>query len=90
MAQRDSYSPFGFGEYDYDVVMGHASLYWDTGWYGLEAQLDAGRYLAGDWGATLSVQRHLRERLGDRRLRDADRRLRGRVRRRQLRQGHPR
>ena len=57
VAQRDTYSLFGFGEYDYDVVMGHASLYWDTGWYGLEAQLDAGRYLAGDWGATLSVQR---------------------------------
>ena len=38
-------------------VMGHASLYWDTGFYGLEAQVDAGRYLAGDWGATLSVQR---------------------------------
>ena len=57
VAQRDTYSWFGFGEYDYDVVMGHASLYWDTGWYGLEAQLDAGRYLAGDWGATLSVQR---------------------------------
>ena len=36
VAQRDSYSWFGFGEYDYDVVMGHASLYWDTGWYGLE------------------------------------------------------
>jgi hypothetical protein len=57
VAQRDSYSWFGFGEYDYDVVMGHASLYWDTGWYGLEVQLDAGRYLAGDWGGTLSVQR---------------------------------
>ena len=57
VAQRDSYSWFGFGEYDYDLVMGHASLYWDTGWYGLEAQLDAGRYLAGDWGATVSVQR---------------------------------
>ena len=57
VAQRDTYSWFGFGEYDYDVVMGHASLYWDTGFYGLEAQVDAGRYLAGDWGATLSVQR---------------------------------
>jgi Exopolysaccharide biosynthesis protein YbjH len=37
--------------------MGHASLYWDTGWYGLEAEVDAGRYLAGDWGATLTVSR---------------------------------
>ena len=57
VAQRDTYSWFGFGEYDYESVMGHASLYWDTGFYGLEAQVDAGRYLAGDWGATLSVQR---------------------------------
>ena len=42
---------------DYDVVTGHASLYWDTGWHGLEAQVDAGRYLAGDWGATFSLSR---------------------------------
>jgi hypothetical protein len=55
--QRDYYSPFGFGHYDYDVVTGHASVYWDTGWYGIETQLAAGRYLAGDWGATLFVSR---------------------------------
>ena len=55
--QRDFYSPFGFGYYDYDVVTGHASLYWDTGWYGVEAQLAAGRYLAGDWGGTLFLSR---------------------------------
>lgn len=60
VAQRDTYSWFGFGEFDYDVVMGHASLYWDTGFYGLEAQVDAGRYLAGDWGGTLTVQRMFR------------------------------
>ena len=34
VAQRDFYSPFGFGYYDYQVATGHASLYWDTGWYG--------------------------------------------------------
>ena len=34
--QRD-FDSLGFGYYDYDVVTGHASLYWDTGWYGLEA-----------------------------------------------------
>ncbi|MFT3974276.1 MAG: YjbH domain-containing protein [Amaricoccus sp.] len=55
--QRDFDSPFGFGHYDYDVVMGGASLYWNTGFEGIETQLYAGRYLAGDWGATLSVAR---------------------------------
>ncbi|HRO11747.1 YjbH domain-containing protein [Amaricoccus sp.] len=57
VAQRDPYSPFGFGYYDYQVATGHASVYWDTGWYGIETQLSAGRYLAGDWGATLAVSR---------------------------------
>jgi hypothetical protein len=54
--QRD-FEGLGFGYYDYDVAMGHASVYWDTGWYGLEAQFDAGRYLAGDWGGTFTLQR---------------------------------
>jgi len=35
---------------------GHLSAYYDVG-YGFHAQLDAGRYLAGDWGATLSIDR---------------------------------
>jgi len=52
-----NYEGLGFGYYDYDVVMGRTSLYWDTGWYGIEAQVDAGRYLAGDWGATLTLMR---------------------------------
>lgn len=39
------------------IGTGHVSLYWDTGWEGMEVQVDAGRYLAGDWGATLSVSR---------------------------------
>jgi len=46
----------GFGFRDYDVVTGHASLYYDLGG-GYHAQVDAGRYLAGDWGATLSLDR---------------------------------
>ena len=57
VAQRDYDDPFGFDYYDYDVVTGHASLYWDTGYYGLEAQIDAGRYLAGDWGSTFTLTR---------------------------------
>lgn len=56
--QRDIDDPFALQ--DYDVVTGHASLYWDTGYNGLEAQLDAGRYLAGDWGATVSLSRRFR------------------------------
>ncbi|RKF12411.1 YjbH domain-containing protein [Roseovarius spongiae] len=35
---------------------GHVSAYYDIG-YGFHTQLDAGRYLAGDWGATLSIDR---------------------------------
>ncbi|MEM9736471.1 MAG: YjbH domain-containing protein, partial [Pseudomonadota bacterium] len=42
---------------DYDVVTGHASLYWDTGYKGIFAQLDAGRYLAGDYGGTITLKR---------------------------------
>lgn len=55
--QRDYDDPFGFGYYDYDVVMGLGSLYWETGFYGLEAQFSAGRYLAGDWGGTVNLTR---------------------------------
>jgi hypothetical protein len=57
VAQRDFDDPFGFDYYDYDVVTGHASFYWDTGYKGLEAQIDAGRYLAGDWGGTFTLSR---------------------------------
>jgi len=53
--QRDYEQLFTFR--DYDIVTGHASVYWDTGWYGVGAQVDAGRYLAGDWGATLTMKR---------------------------------
>lgn len=53
--QRDFNQLFGFQ--DYDVFTGHASLYWDTGFYGIQAQIDAGRYLAGDYGATFGLSR---------------------------------
>ena len=42
---------------DYETLTGHASLYWDTQFYGLNVQLDAGRYLAGDWGGTIGMRR---------------------------------
>lgn len=46
-----------FGFEDYKTVTGHASLYWDTGYNGIEAQVDVGRYLAGDIGSTVSLSR---------------------------------
>ena len=52
--QRDFDQMLGFR--NYDVATGHVSGYWDIG-NGFHAQLDAGRYLAGDWGATLTVDR---------------------------------
>ena len=42
---------------DYTVNTGHATLYWDTGWQGVQANLMVGQYLAGDRGATLNVKR---------------------------------
>ena len=52
--QRDFDMLFGFQ--DYDVVTGHVSGYWDLK-NGFHAQVDVGRYLAGDWGATVTVDR---------------------------------
>jgi hypothetical protein len=45
-----------FGLQDYDVVSGHASAYYDFG-NGFLGQVDAGRYLVGDWGATFAMDR---------------------------------
>lgn len=52
--QRDFDVLFGFQ--NYDVITGHASAYYDLG-NGFRAQVDAGRYLAGDWGATFTLDR---------------------------------
>ncbi len=41
----------------YDVATGHATLYWDTGWHGVDVRASAGRYLAKDFGGTLEVAR---------------------------------
>jgi hypothetical protein len=41
----------------YDVTTGHATLYWDTGWQGVQLKASVGQYLAGDKGATLDVSR---------------------------------
>lgn len=55
--QRDFDMQFGFQ--DYGVVTGHASAYYDLG-NGFLGQVDAGRYLAGDWGATFSLDREFK------------------------------
>lgn len=52
--QRDFDMLIGFQ--DYDVVTGHASAYYDFN-NGFHGQLDVGRYLAGDWGATFQLHR---------------------------------
>lgn len=46
----------GFGFQDYDIVTGHLSAYYDMD-NGFHTQLDVGRYLAGDWGATFALDR---------------------------------
>ncbi len=55
--QRDY--DMGFGFRDYDVVTSFASAYYDMA-NGDQIQVDAGRYLAGDWGATIAVDREFR------------------------------
>lgn len=54
--QRDTDGGLGFGEYDYDIVTGHVSAYYDFG-NGYVGELDVGKYLAGDVGATVSLDR---------------------------------
>jgi hypothetical protein len=52
--QREFKQLFGFQ--DYAVATGHISAYYETK-NGFEFQVDVGRYLAGDVGATVSVDR---------------------------------
>jgi hypothetical protein len=54
--QRDTDGGLGFDEYDYDVMTGHVSAYYEFG-NGYVGQLDVGKYLAGDVGATVSIDR---------------------------------
>jgi len=42
---------------NYQVATGHATLYYDTGWYNVRTKLSVGRYLARDWGTTIDVSR---------------------------------
>ncbi len=52
--QRDFDQLFGFQAYA--VVTGHVSGYYDFE-NGMHGQLDVGRYLAGDYGATITLER---------------------------------
>lgn len=54
VAQRDYDMKFGFQ--DYDVLMGHLTAHYDFG-NGFHGQVDVGRYLAGDYGATFTLDR---------------------------------
>lgn len=49
-----------FGLRDYKVATGHGTVYWDTGWNDVHAKVSVGRYLAGDFGATLDMSRMFR------------------------------
>ncbi|CAM4070919.1 YjbH domain-containing protein [Palleronia rufa] len=55
--KRDYGVDFGF--LDYDVVTGHVSAYYELP-NGFDAQIDVGRYLAGDVGATFTLSRTFR------------------------------
>ena len=46
----------GFDFRDYETVTGHVSAYYDFG-KGYVGRIDAGRYLAEDWGATIGLDR---------------------------------
>ncbi|MFC5739246.1 YjbH domain-containing protein [Sinirhodobacter huangdaonensis] len=54
LGQRDPESRLGLT--DYRVASGHLSAYYDFG-QGYRGEIDAGRYLAKDWGATISFDR---------------------------------
>ena len=41
---------------DYETTIGHLSLYYDAGGM-FDIEINAGRYLAGDWGATTTISR---------------------------------
>ncbi len=45
-----------FGLQDYQVTIGHGTMYYDFG-NGFHGQLSAGRYLAKDWGTTIALDR---------------------------------
>ena len=57
VAQRNTNGGFGFDEFNYRVLTGQVSGYYDFG-NGYDVRLDVGRYLAGDVGGTLTLMRN--------------------------------
>jgi hypothetical protein len=53
--QRNDNELFGFGQYNYHVLTGHATLYVETPWDNTTAVVRFGRYLAGDYGGTFEL-----------------------------------
>lgn len=49
-----------FGWQKYHVLTGHVSAYYRSPWYGLNFAIHAGRYLAGDYGATIEIGREFK------------------------------
>ena len=45
-----------FEQLDYETTVGHLSIYYDAGGM-FDVEINAGRYLAGDWGATTTISR---------------------------------
>ena len=45
-----------FGLLDYETTVGHLSVYYDAGGM-FDIEVNAGRYLAGDWGVTTTMSR---------------------------------
>jgi hypothetical protein len=59
--QRSFNQRFGFDsagrQTGYKVFTGHATVYWDTGWQNVHANVSVGQYLAKDRGVTLQLER---------------------------------
>ena len=48
--------PMRFDLLEYKTAVGHVSIYYDAGGM-FDLEINAGRYLAGDWGATTTISR---------------------------------
>jgi len=46
-----------FGLQHYNILTGHFSIYYNSPWHDLNFNIHAGRYLAGDYGATIEITR---------------------------------
>lgn len=57
VAQRNTDGGLGFDEFNYRVLTGHVSGYYDFG-NGFDVEVNVGRYLAGDYGGTFTLMRN--------------------------------